>query len=177
MTSANGYQPRAEDKFSFGLWTVGNPGRDAFGDAVRQKISPIEIVRLLAEVGAWGVNENDLVPIDATAAERDCIVRRFKQACESHGIVVPMATVSLFFHPVFRDGAFTANDPEVRAYVLQKTLRAMDIGAELGAKIFVSWGAVRALRPTRAAVRMRPSSDCAKQSTIFANTTSSADMA
>jgi xylose isomerase len=142
MKSFNSYQPRAEDKFSFGLWTVGNPGRDAFGEAARQVISPIEIVSLLAEVGAWGVNlhDNDLVPIDATPSERDGIVRRFKQACESHGIVVPMATVSLFFHPVFRDGAFTSNDPEVRAYALQKTLRAMDIGAELGAKIFVLWG-------------------------------------
>jgi xylose isomerase len=142
MTGANCYQPRAEHKFSFGLWTVGNQGRDAFGDAARPKISPAEIVCLLAEVGAWGVNlhDNDLVPIDTTTAERDCIVRKFRQACDSHGIVVPMATVSLFFHPIFRDGAFTANDPEVRAYALQKTLRAMDIGAELGAKIFVLWG-------------------------------------
>lgn len=138
----NDYQPRAEDKFSFGLWTVGNRGRDAFGDFVRPLISPTEIVSLLAEVGAWGVNlhDNDLVPIDATPAERDCIVRSFKKACEANGIVVPMATVSLFFHPIFRDGAFTANDPEVRAYALQKTMRAMDIGAELGAKIFVLWG-------------------------------------
>ena len=142
MTSTNDYQPRPEDKFSFGLWTVGNPGRDAFGDAVRARISPAEIVSMLAEVGAWGVNlhDNDLVPIDATAAERDCLVRSFKKACDANGIVVPMATVSLFFHPVFRDGAFTANDPEVRAYALQKTMRAMDIGAELGAKIFVLWG-------------------------------------
>jgi xylose isomerase len=142
MTSTNDYQPRAEHKFSFGLWTVGNRGRDAFGDAVRPPISPIEIVSMLAEVGAWGVNlhDNDLVPIDATAAERDGIVRSFKKACEANKIVVPMATVSLFFHPIFRDGAFTANDPEVRAYALQKTLRAMDIGAELGAKIFVLWG-------------------------------------
>lgn len=123
------------------------------------------------------LHDNDLIPIDATAAERDCIVRRFKQACESHGIVVPMATVSLFFHPVFRDGAFTANDPEVRAYALQKTLRAMDIGAELGAKIFVLWGGREGLRPMLAAGSMRPSSDCAKRSTIFANTTSSVDMA
>jgi xylose isomerase len=138
----NDYQPRAEHKFSFGLWTVGNRGRDAFGDFVRPPISPVEIVSLLAEVGAWGVNlhDNDLVPIDATPAERDCIVRCFKKACEANGIVVPMATVSLFFHPIFRDGAFTANDPEVRAYALQKTMRAMDIGAELGAKIFVLWG-------------------------------------
>jgi xylose isomerase len=142
MTSNNDYQPRAEHKFSFGLWTIGNRGRDAFGDAVRPHISPIEIVSMLAEVGAWGVNlhDNDLVPIDATAAERDAIVRSFKKACEANGIAVPMATVSLFFHPVFRDGAFTANDPEVRAYAIQKTMRAMDIGAELGAKIFVLWG-------------------------------------
>jgi xylose isomerase len=142
MTSRDQYQPRAQDKFSFGLWTVGNRGRDPFGDFVRPAISPIEIVAMLAEIGAWGVNlhDNDLVPIDATAAERDCIVRSFKKACDSHGLVVPMATVSLFFHPIFRDGAFTANDPDVRAYALQKTMRAMDIGAELGAKIFVLWG-------------------------------------
>jgi xylose isomerase len=142
MTSNSDYQPRAGHKFSFGLWTVGNRGRDAFGDAVRPHISPIDIVSMLAEVGAWGVNlhDNDLVPIDATVAERDRIVRSFKEACEANGIVVPMATVSLFFHPVFRDGAFTANDPDVRAYAVQKTMRAMDIGAELGAKIFVLWG-------------------------------------
>jgi xylose isomerase len=139
---ANDFQPRAEHKFSFGLWTVGNRGRDAFGDFVRPPISPTEIVSLLAEVGAWGVNlhDNDLVPIDATLVERDRIVRSFKMACEANGIVVPMATVSLFFHPIFRDGAFTSNDREVRAYALQKTMRAMDIGAELGAKIFVLWG-------------------------------------
>jgi xylose isomerase len=142
MTNKSDYQPRAEDKFSFGLWTVGNRGRDAFGDAVRPPISPIEIVSMLAEVGAWGVNlhDNDLVPIDAAAAERDRIVAAFKKACESNGIVVPMTTVSLFYHPIFRDGAFTSNDAEVRAYALQKTMRAMDIGAELGAKIFVLWG-------------------------------------
>src|ERR1700732_5272879 len=142
MTSNSDYQPRAEHKFSFGLWTVGNRGRDAFGDAVRPHISPIDIVSMLAEVGAWGVNlhDNDLVPIDATVAERDRIVRSFKEACEANGIVVPMATVNLFFHPVFRDGAFTANDPEVRAYAVQKTMRALDLGAELGAKIFVLWG-------------------------------------
>lgn len=141
-TNTDNYQPRPEHKFSFGLWTVGNRGRDPFGDFVRLPISPAEIVSMLAEVGAWGVNlhDNDLVPIDATAAERDCLVRCFKQACDASGIVVPMATVSLFFHPIFRDGAFTANDPEVRGYALQKTMRAMDIGAELGAKIFVLWG-------------------------------------
>jgi len=142
MTENGLYQPKPEHKFSFGLWTLGNRGRDPFGDAVRPTISPVDIVAMLAEVGAWGVNlhDNDLVPIDATPSERDCIVRRFTKACADQGIVIPMATVSLFFHPVFRDGAFTANDPEVRAYALQKTMRAMDLGAELGAKIFVLWG-------------------------------------
>jgi xylose isomerase len=141
-TSNESCQPQPEHKFSFGLWTVGNRGRDPFGDFVRPPRSPNELVALLGEVGAWGVNlhDNDLVPIDATPAERDCIVREFKKACQHHGLVVPMATVSLFFHPVFRDGAFTANDAEVRAYALQKTMRAMDLGAELGAKIFVLWG-------------------------------------
>jgi xylose isomerase len=124
------------------LWTLGNRGRDPFGEAVRPTIRPVDIVAMLAEIGAWGVNlhDNDLVPIDATTTERENIVREFKQACKDHGIVVPMATVSLFYLPVFRDGAFTANDPEVRAYALQKTMRAMDLGAELGAKIFVLWG-------------------------------------
>jgi xylose isomerase len=135
------YEPRPEHKFTFGLWTVGNLGRDPFGDAVREPMSPPELVNLLGEVGAWGVNlhDNDLVPIDATPAMRDQIVCDFKKACERNHIVVPMATVNLFFHPVFRDGAFTANDPEVRAYALQKTMRAMDLGAELGAKVFVLW--------------------------------------
>jgi xylose isomerase len=140
--SAGTFQPKPEHKFSFGLWTVGNRGRDPFGDFVRPPISPGEIASMLGEVGAWGVNfhDNDLVPLDATPSERDAIVRDFKRACKENGLVVPMATVSLFFHPVFRDGAFTANDPEVRAYALQKTMRAMDLGAELGAKTFVLWG-------------------------------------
>ena len=136
------YTPRPEDQFSFGLWTVGNRGRDPFGDAVREPIAANDIVAMLAEVGAAGVNlhDNDLVPIDATPAERDRIVTSFAAACRSHGIAVPMATVNLFYDPVFRDGAFTANDPDVRAFAVQKTMRAMDIGAELGAKIFVLWG-------------------------------------
>lgn len=142
MTSDVSYQPKPDHKFSFGLWTLANRGRDPFGEAVRPSLPPMEMVRMLAEVGAWGVNlhDNDLVPIDAKSAERDRIVREFKKACAEHGIVVPMATVSLFYDPVFRDGAFTANDPEVRAFALQKTMQAMDLGAELGAKIFVLWG-------------------------------------
>jgi len=136
------FDPRPEHKFSFGLWTVSNRGRDPFGDAVRPVLSPVDAVRMLAKVGAWGVNlhDNDLVPIDATPAERDRIVTEFKKACADNGIVVPMATVNLFFDPVFRDGAFTSNDARVRAYAVQKTMRAMDLGAELGSKIFVLWG-------------------------------------
>jgi xylose isomerase len=134
--------PRPEHKFSFGLWTVGNRGRDPFGDVVRPALPPNDAVALLGEAGAWGVNlhDNDLVPIDATPSERDRIVKEFTSACERHHIVVPMATVNLFYDPVFRDGAFTSNDPRVRAYAVQKTLRAMDLGAELGARIFVLWG-------------------------------------
>src|SRR5689334_5262499 len=161
--ASGSYDPKPEHKFSFGLWTIGNRGRDPFGDAVRPAIPPNDIVALLAEVGAWGVNlhDNDLVPIDATPSERGRIVSEFKKACERNNIVVPMATVSLFFHPVFRDGAFTANDPEVRAYALQKTLRAMDLGAELGAKIFVLWGGREGVetdacrRPDEAIKRLR----------------------
>jgi xylose isomerase len=136
------FLPRPEHKFSFGLWTVGNPGRDPFGLPVREVMPPNDIVRLLADVGAWGVNlhDNDLVPIDATPADRDRIVREFKAVCADTGLVVPMATVNLFTDPAFKDGAFTANDPEVRAYAVQKTMSAMDLGAELGAKIFVLWG-------------------------------------
>src|SRR3954462_2387528 len=136
------YTPAPEHRFTFGLWTVGKTGADPFGEPVRPARTPVELVHLLAEVGAYGVNlhDNDLVPIDATPSQRDQIVREFRKVCQRNGIVVPMATVSLFFHPVFRDGAFTANDPEVRGYAIQKTLRAMDLGAELGAKIFVLWG-------------------------------------
>ena len=136
------HQPRPEHKFTFGLWTVANRGRDPFGEPVRDPLPPTDAVQLLAAAGAWGVNlhDNDLVPIDATAAERDRIVKEFKQACRDHGLVVPMATVSLFTDPVFKDGAFTANDPQVRRYSVQKTMSAMDLGAELGASIFVLWG-------------------------------------
>lgn len=136
------YDPKPEHRFSFGLWTVGNIGRDPFGEPVRAPLSPVEIVHLLAEVGAYGVNfhDNDLVPIDATPAERDRIVADFKRALEETGIVVPMATTNLFTDPAFKDGAFTSNDPRVRAYALHKTMHAIDLGVELGAKIYVFWG-------------------------------------
>jgi len=136
------FQSHPEHRFTFGLWTVSNVGRDPFGEPVRAPLPPVEAVHLLAEVGAYGVNfhDNDLVPIDATPAERDRIVRDFKAALKETGLVVPMATTNLFTDPAFKDGAFTSNDARVRAYALQKTLRAIDLGVELGAKVYVFWG-------------------------------------
>jgi xylose isomerase len=139
---SDNFEPRPEHKFTFGLWTVGNRGRDPFGDAVRETLKPVDAVQFLSDLGAYGVNfhDNDLVPIDASAGERDKIVAEFRKACEDNNMKVPMATVNLFYDPVFRDGAFTANDAKVRAYAVQKTMRAMDLGAEFGAKTFVLWG-------------------------------------
>src|SRR6185369_16976211 len=136
------YDPAPADKFTFGLWTVGNRGRDPFGEFVRPPLDPVVAVQRLSELGAWGVNfhDNDLVPIDADAAERDRIVSRFRKALDAAGMTVPMATTNLFTDPVFKDGAFTSHDPDVRAYAIQKTMRAMDLGVELGAKTYVFWG-------------------------------------
>jgi xylose isomerase len=139
---ADQYTPTRDDKFTFGLWTVGNVGRDPFGDPVRPVLDPVKSVHKLAELGAWGVNfhDNDLVPFDATPAERDQIVKRFKAALQETGMVVPMATTNLFTHPAFKDGAFTASDASVRAFALHKTMYAIDLGAELGASTYVFWG-------------------------------------
>lgn len=134
--------PKPEHKFTFGLWTVGSRGSDPFGGPVRAAKSPAELVYLLGEVGAYGVNfhDNDLIPIDATQSEADAIKRDFRRALEDTGLVVPMATTNLFSDPVFKDGAFTSNDPKVRSYALQKTMKAIDLGAEFGAKVYVFWG-------------------------------------
>ncbi len=136
------YTPRKEHKFTFGLWTVGNRGRDPFGDVVRDAVTPIRAVQKLSELGAYGVNlhDNDLVPIDATPAERDRIVKEFKKALDDYGMKLVMGTTNLFYHPVFKDGAFTSNDPKVRAYALQKSIQAIDLAVELGAEIYVFWG-------------------------------------
>ena len=144
MTSPerDAYTPRPEHHFTFGLWTVGNVGRDPFGDPVRAAIPPTRIVAKLGELGAYGVNlhDNDLVPRDASAADRDRIVREFRAALAESGVKVPMATTNLFGDPVFRDGAFTSNDRQVRRYALQKTMRSIDLGVELGATTYVFWG-------------------------------------
>jgi xylose isomerase len=136
------YIPKPEHKFTFGLWTVGNIGRDPFGGPTRKSKTPAELVYLLGEVGAYGVNfhDNDLIPIDATPAEAEAIKKEFRKALDDTGLVVPMATTNLFFDPTFKDGAFTSNDPKVRAYAIQKTLNAIDLGVEFGAKVYVFWG-------------------------------------
>jgi len=165
MINVTDYQPNPENKFTFGLWTVGNIGRDPFGEPVRAKLSPIELVHLLADVGAYGVNfhDNDLVPIDTPPNERDRIVKEFKQVLDDTGLVVPMATTNLFADPAFKDGAFTSNDPKVRAYALQKTMHAIDLGVELGAQVYVFWGGREgtetdaAKSPLEATKRMRES--------------------
>jgi xylose isomerase len=140
--SMSNYTPQPEHKFTFGLWTVGNRGADPFGSAVREHKTPAELVYLLGEVGAYGVNfhDNDLIPIDATPAEAEAIKKEFRNALADTGVVVPMATTNLFSDPIFKDGAFTSNDPKVRAYALQKTMKAIDLGVEFGAKTYVFWG-------------------------------------
>jgi xylose isomerase len=136
------YTPRPEHHFTFGLWTVGNIGRDPFGEPTRAPIPPTRIVEKLAELGAYGVNlhDNDLIPSNASASERDQIVREFKAALAATGMRVPMATTNLFSDPAFRDGAFTSNDARVRAYAVQKAMHAIDLGVELGAETYVFWG-------------------------------------
>jgi xylose isomerase len=131
-----------EDHFSFGLWTVGWQARDPFGDPTRAPLDPIEAVRQLGELGAWGVtfHDDDLVPFGSDAATRDRIIAAFRTAVADAGIVIEMLTTNLFTHPVFKDGGFTSNDRSVRRYALRKVLRNVDLTAELGARIFVMWG-------------------------------------
>ena len=134
--------PRAEHRFTFGLWTVGNPGRDPFGNPTREPLDPADSVRRLAELGAWGVSlhDDDLVPWGSSAAERDRIVARFKAALDDTGLGVGMATTNLFGHPAFKDGAFTSNDRRVRRAAIGKAMRSIDLGAELNAEVYVFWG-------------------------------------
>jgi xylose isomerase len=135
-------QATRADRFSFGLWTVGWQGVDVFGTAVRAPLDPEVAVARLAELGAYGVSfhDNDVFPFGATAADKSRSIERLRRAVESHGLVVPMVTTNLFSHPVFRDGAFTANDREVRRFALRKVLDNLDLAAELGAGIVVFWG-------------------------------------
>ncbi len=140
--TAERFHPTKQDRFTFGLWTVGNRGRDPFGAAVRPTLPPTTAVERLAELGAYGVtlHDNDLVPIDATPGERQAIVGDFQQALADHDMRVPMVTVNLFYDPVFKDGALTSSVPAIRRYALDKAKAAIDLGHQLGAETFVLWG-------------------------------------
>ncbi|MCF8531080.1 MAG: xylose isomerase [Candidatus Nanopelagicales bacterium] len=134
--------PTPEDKFAFGLWTIGHPGRDPFGDSTRPPVSTADFVRGLADIGAWGVSfhDDDLMTFGAPESERRAELDAFKKVLDETGVVCSMATTNLFWHPVFKDGAFTSNDRNVRRFAIQKTLRNIDVAAELGAPTYVLWG-------------------------------------
>jgi xylose isomerase len=136
------YEPQPTDRFTFGLWTVGNRGRDPFGHETRPPLDPVDAVHHLADLGAYGVSfhDDDLVPPGSTASAREQILKRFRRALDATGMKVPMATTNLFSNPVFKEGAFTANDAAVRRYSIAKTLDAIDLGVELGASVYVMWG-------------------------------------
>jgi xylose isomerase len=133
---------KPEDKFSFGLWTVGYAGRDPFGDPTRAPLDPVRSLEQLSALGAYGINfhDDDLVPFGSNDSDRQVIIDRFKQALADTNMVVTTATTNLFTHPVFKDGGFTSNDRAVRRYALAKVLRNIDLAAELGAKVYVAWG-------------------------------------
>lgn len=134
--------PSPADKFTFGLWTVGWQARDPFGDATREALDPVRTVNELAARGAYGVtfHDDDLIPFGSNDADRQSHIDRFKAALATTGMKVPMATTNLFSHPVFKDGAFTSNDRDIRRYAIKKTMRNIDLAAELGAEIYVAWG-------------------------------------
>jgi len=140
--TAGAYEPRREDRFSFGIWTVGWQAADVFGPAARPPMPADRAVRKLAEIGAYGVNfhDNDVFGFDASPAERERQIAAFRKALADTGLVVTTATTNLFSHPVFKDGAFTANDRDVRRFALAKVMRNLDLAAELGAATYVCWG-------------------------------------
>ncbi|CBT74457.1 xylose isomerase [Glutamicibacter arilaitensis] len=135
-------QPTSADRFTFGLWTVGWTGADPFGVATRKNLDPVEAVHKLAELGAYGItfHDNDLIPFDATASQREQILADFRAALKETGLKVPMVTTNLFSHPVFKDGGFTSNDRSIRRFALSKVLHNIDLAAQMGAETFVMWG-------------------------------------
>ena len=135
-------KPQPQDKFTFGLWTVGWQARDPFGDATRDALDPVRTVNELAERGAYGVtfHDDDLIPFGSSEADRSAHIARFKKALDETGMKVPMATTNLFSHPVFKDGALTSNNRDIRRFAIRKAMRNIDLAVELGAKIYVCWG-------------------------------------
>ncbi len=142
MTPTSAPTPTPDDKFSFGLWTVGWQARDMFGEATRPVMDPVEAVERLTDIGAYGItfHDDDLIPAGSSAADRQAIIDRFKKALADTGLAVPMLTTNLFSDPVFKDGGLTSNDRSVRRYALRKVMQNMDLAAELGAEIYVFWG-------------------------------------
>ena len=136
------YTPTPADKFAFGMWTIGHPGRDPFGDSTRPPIDPVDYVRGLADIGAWGVSfhDDDLMTFGAPESQRRAELDAFKVLLDETGLRCTMATTNLFFHPVFKDGAFTSNDRDIRRYAIAKSMRNIDVAAELGAPTYVFWG-------------------------------------
>lgn len=136
------FQPSPADKFSFGMWTVGWQARDPFGDATRAPMDPVEAVERLAALGAWGItfHDDDVIPFDSNDQQREQAITRFRSALADTGMVVPMVTTNTFTHPVFKDGAFTSTDRDIRRYALRKIMRNLDLAAELDARTFVFWG-------------------------------------
>src|SRR3954453_20431520 len=136
------FTPTREEKFSFGLWTVGWQARDLFGEATRPVLAAVEAVNKLAELGAYGItfHDDDLIPPGSSPDVRERILKEFRAALAETGTVVPMVTTNLFHDPVFKDGGFTSNDRTVRRYAIRKVIRNIDLAAELGAQTYVFWG-------------------------------------
>ena len=136
------FTPTPQDKFTFGLWTVGWQARDPFGDPTRPALDPVETVHQLAARGAYGVtfHDDDLIPFGSDDSARQGHIDRFKKSLAETGMKVPMATTNLFSHPVFKDGAFTSNDRDIRRYAIRKVMRNIDLAVDLGAETYVCWG-------------------------------------
>jgi xylose isomerase len=134
--------PTPQDKFTFGLWTVGWQARDPFGDATREALDPVRTVNELAKRGAYGVtfHDDDLIPFGSSPSDRSAHIARFKKALDETGMKVPMATTNLFSHPVFKDGAFTSNNRDIRRYAIRKVMTNIELAVELGAHTYVCWG-------------------------------------
>ena len=134
--------PTPEDKFSFGLWTVGWTGTDPFGTSTRPALDPWEYADKLAELGAWGItfHDNDVFPFDATPEVRRDRIAQLRDVADKSGLTIEMVTTNTFTHPLFKDGGLTANDRSVRRFGLRKVLDAVDIAADCGASTFVMWG-------------------------------------
>jgi xylose isomerase len=136
------YAPTKQDRFAFGIWCLQNRGRDPFGDVTRPELSALECIRGLAQRNCYGFefHDNDVVPFGASPSQREQILRDLKKALADWGIKATMATTNLFYHPVFKDGAFSSTDPAIRTYATQKVMSCLDIAAELGTQVFVFWG-------------------------------------